>query len=203
MNIVYKLIFVDTNKPWNPAVISKTTTTKYIMPKKKKGDPNKPKRGLTAFMFYSAERRPEIKIADPDLASGEVAKQIGVEWREFKDAKKVQYQKKSDKDKARYVKEMESYEPPESEFGKKKVKRKRDPDAPKRSKSAYMFFVSERRSALVKLHPEWTFGEYGKAMGEEWRNVTASGRKKWDKMSAADKVRYDAEKKAYVPTGNV
>jgi hypothetical protein len=45
-------------------------------PKQKK-DPNAPKKGLSAFMYFSADQRPSVKAEQPDLKMGEVAKVIG------------------------------------------------------------------------------------------------------------------------------
>jgi hypothetical protein len=94
-------------------------------------DKNKPKRGLTAFMFFSKERRDALKVSDPKLEFGEIAKKIGAEWKTYDDKKKAKYVKLSDKDKARYLKEMKSYVPPpvSASDAKKKKKRKKDPNA--------------------------------------------------------------------------
>jgi hypothetical protein len=114
-----------------------TTTTKGGSKKKskkgsKKGskkeevvkDPNKPKRGLSAFMFYSSERRKKLKETQPELAFGDVAKTIGAEWQKMSDSKKKKFNERAAKDKERYTLEMSTYVPPENLGGNKK-KRKR------------------------------------------------------------------------------
>lgn len=75
------------------------------------------------------------------------------------------------KDKERYKKEMANYVPPsESESedesgsnkkgkGKKTTKKKKDPNAPKRGKSSFMFFSTEQRSKIKEENPTATFGE--------------------------------------------
>ena len=45
--------------------------------KKKKKDPNAPKRPTTAFFFYCADNRGKIKEKNPDLKASEVAKKLG------------------------------------------------------------------------------------------------------------------------------
>ena len=64
-------------------------------------------------------------------------------------------------DKMRYQKEMESYEPPKGESGGKKapVKKKKDPNAPKRGMSSFMYFSNEVRAKLKAENPTATFGE--------------------------------------------
>ena len=78
------------------------------MPKAKK-DPNQPKRGKSAFMFFSIETRPKLVKSKPDLAFGEYGKLIGEQWKKLSDAEKKPYSKLAAKDKARYEKEMAAY----------------------------------------------------------------------------------------------
>tara|TARA_B100000780_G_scaffold170265_1_gene119183 strand:+ start:226 stop:753 length:528 start_codon:yes stop_codon:yes gene_type:complete len=173
---------------------------------KAKKDPYKPKRGLSAFMLFSQERRPTLKKEQPTLAFGEVARTIGIEWKKLSAKKRLPLEKRSEKSRAEYKKAMETYKPP-ADAGKKKKKRKKDPNAPKRSKSAYMFFVSERRPKLVKEQPEFTFAEYGRALGLEWKQKEGikgnKGKGKYDKEAALDKERYLKEMEEYTPMGNI
>ena len=185
------------------------------MPKSKAGkDPNKLnyqkkhkiKSGHSAFMWYSKERRGLIKEAEPSLHFGEIAKKIGLEWGSLNDKKKVKFEKLAYEDKARYEEEMKGYMPPEGGVAakkkkrkKKKKKRKKDPNAPKRSKSAYMFFGQERRPQLVEANPKWTFGEFSRKMGEEWRGMSDKKKGKYNNEAAADKARYEEEMKGYTP----
>jgi hypothetical protein len=160
-------------------------------------DKNKPKRGLSAFMYYSQERRPAVKKSKPDIKFGEIAKVIGAEWKDMKESAKAKYQKLAVKDKARYEKEMETYvAPPDDGKGKKKRKKK-DPNAPKRPKSSYMCFAVARRPELVKANPNWDFGKFEKTIGEEWRSMSASKKAKYEKLAVADKSRYVKEMSAY------
>jgi len=154
-------------------------------------------------MFYSKERRDPLKAAEPDLAFGDIAKRMGQEWGELNDKKKIKYQKLADADKERYEKEMKGYEPPAGAQAKRKQKRKKDANAPKRSKSSFMFFAEERRPQMVKEHPEWSFGEYGKNMGVEWREMNAKTKAKYAKQADLDKDRYKKEMDNYTPTGNI
>ena len=78
----------------------------------KKKDPNAPKRGMSAFMFYSCDRRPQLKSQNPDWPFGEFAKAIGAEWGQMNDKQKGKFQKMAEKDKKRYDREMENYDPP-------------------------------------------------------------------------------------------
>lgn len=56
---------------------------------------------------------------------------------------------------------MESYEPPKEESGGKKApaKKKKDPNAPKRGLSSFMYFSNEVRAKLKAENPTATFGD--------------------------------------------
>eukprot|EP00587_Corethron_hystrix_P008655 CAMPEP_0113309894 /NCGR_PEP_ID=MMETSP0010_2-20120614/7751_1 /TAXON_ID=216773 ORGANISM="Corethron hystrix, Strain 308" /NCGR_SAMPLE_ID=MMETSP0010_2 /ASSEMBLY_ACC=CAM_ASM_000155 /LENGTH=315 /DNA_ID=CAMNT_0000165229 /DNA_START=51 /DNA_END=998 /DNA_ORIENTATION=+ /assembly_acc=CAM_ASM_000155 len=84
--------------------------------------------------------------------------------------------------------------------GKKKTPK--DPDAPKRPTSAYMYFAAENRAAIKKKSPEASVVEIAKVLGENWNKLQKGkkgkkGTKKYDDMAAADKIRYVAEKEEY------
>ncbi|CAK0784212.1 hypothetical protein CVIRNUC_007416 [Coccomyxa viridis] len=78
--------------------------------KKAKKDPNAPKRGLSAFMYFSNAKRDEVKKENPDLAFGEVGKRLGELWKEVTPTEKSKFEEMAKKDKARYEKEKAAYE---------------------------------------------------------------------------------------------
>jgi structure-specific recognition protein 1 len=55
---------------------------------------------------------------------------------------------------------------------KKGEKKKKDPNAPKKGLSGYMFFVKEKRAEVAAKHPEMAFGDLGKELGRLWKEVT-------------------------------
>ncbi|KAI9473682.1 MAG: high mobility group box domain-containing protein [Benjaminiella poitrasii] len=60
---------------------------------------------------------------------------------------------------------------------KKKRRGKKDPSAPKRGLSAYMFFSQENRSKVKEENPEATFGQLGKLLGEKWKSMSDDEKK--------------------------
>lgn len=83
--------------------------------------------------------------------------------------------------------------------GKKEVggKKKKDPNAPKRGLSAYMFFANEQRDKVREDNPGIKFGEVGKLLGEKWKALSEKQRTPYEAKAAADKKRYEQEKEAY------
>ena len=77
--------------------------------KKEKKDPDAPKRGLSAFMFFSQDNREKIKAENEGCSFGEVGKYLGEAWGKADKATKAKYEKKAEADKARYEKDMAKY----------------------------------------------------------------------------------------------
>jgi hypothetical protein len=76
-------------------------------------------------------------------------------------------------------------------------KKKKDPNAPKRGLSAYMFFANEQRDKVREDNPGIKFGEVGKVLGEKWKALNEKQRTPYEAKAAADKKRYEEEKAAY------
>lgn len=77
--------------------------------KKRKKDPNAPKRPLSAFFLYCADERAAIKAAHPTHSVGEVAKELGEKWNKVSPEVKAKYEAKAAGDKGRYEKQMAEY----------------------------------------------------------------------------------------------
>eukprot|EP00984_Skeletonema_dohrnii_P016702 scaffold7466_cov119-Skeletonema_dohrnii-CCMP3373.AAC.8 len=80
--------------------------------KKKRKDPNAPKKPRSSFMYFSNAKRAEVKVANPDASFGEIGKLLGNEWKKLSDDGKIEYEERAEADKKRYQKEMEDYSPP-------------------------------------------------------------------------------------------
>jgi len=74
---------------------------------------------------------------------------------------------------------------------------KKDPNAPKRGLSAYMFFANEQRDSVRDENPGITFGQVGKILGERWKALSDKQRGPYEAKAQADKKRYEDEKAAY------
>jgi len=81
--------------------------------------------------------------------------------------------------------------------GERKKRAKKDPNAPKRGLSAYMFFAQETRDSVRDNNPDISFGQIGKILGERWKNMTKEEKVPYEAKANKDKERYEAEKRAY------
>jgi structure-specific recognition protein 1 len=110
------------------------------------------------------------------------------------------------KEKERYAREMKDYKP-SAGFGDdgvekgatsgKKTKKKKDPNAPKRAMTAFMFYGMAMRPIIKKDQPEIKFSEMGKLIGEKWRAITPEEKEKYDAQAGKDKERATREMTAY------
>lgn len=77
---------------------------------KKEKDPTKPKRATTAFFFYVATIREEVKEANPGKQVGELSKIYSKMWSDIKNTEEGKpFLEKAEEDKARYTKEMDEW----------------------------------------------------------------------------------------------
>ena len=60
-----------------------------------------------------------------------------------------------------------------------------------------MFFSNENRERVKEENPGCSFGDVGKFLGEEWRGLSSSEKKVYEKMNSKDKARYTKEMKSY------
>lgn len=58
-----------------------------------------------------------------------------------------------------------------------------------------MFFVKDKRAAIVKSSPDLSFAEVGKALGQAWKDLPVKSRSKYDALAAKDKERAAKAKK--------
>ncbi|RKP11949.1 high mobility group box domain-containing protein [Piptocephalis cylindrospora] len=92
---------------------------------------------------------------------------------------------------------------PKAASGTRTKRARKNPNAPKRPMSAYMFFANAQRDTVRAENPEATFGQIGKLLGERWRGMTSDDKKPYEEMNVKDKRRYETEKKAYEQLGSI
>lgn len=80
-------------------------------------------------------------------------------------------------------------------------RRKKDPAAPKRGCSSYIFFCNDKRAEVKEANPDMKGTEVTKELGRIWREETSDKqKKKYSKQATADKKRYLEEMKNYTPS---
>lgn len=79
----------------------------------------------------------------------------------------------------------------------KKGKAKKDPNAPKRGKTSFMFYSTEMRAKIKADNPDLSFGDLGKKIGEMFKALPPAEKAKYEKKAADAKVKYQEEMKKY------
>jgi len=82
--------------------------------------------------------------------------------------------------------------------GKRKMKKEKDANKPKRSTSAYFYFMASCREQAKKTGRNISkVAEFTKECSEKWRNLNAAQKKPFDEKAAKDKARYEKEMAEY------
>ncbi|CAI7782391.1 unnamed protein product [Closterium sp. NIES-54] len=89
---------------------------------------------------------------------------------------------------------------PKAAKGKEKGgKKKKDPNAPKRPLAPYMFYCKEQREVVKSNNPDVSFGELGKILGAQWKELDDKEKRPYMKMAEDDKKRYQDEIESLEP----
>mmetsp|Transcript_29066 Transcript_29066/g.43921 ORF Transcript_29066/g.43921 Transcript_29066/m.43921 type:complete len:800 (+) Transcript_29066:102-2501(+) len=184
----------------------KAKKSTIIKKKGKKKDPNAPKRAQSSYTIFMSKNRAAIKEANPNATFGELAGLVSKAFKELSPEEKEKYEEMADLDKERYKREMKSYVPPidssnshsEGNVSKKsKKKPKKDPNAPKKAMTSFMFYSNAIRSEVKEKNPDLAFGDIAKLIGKKFRELSEEEKKPWDEKADEDKKRYRDEVTAY------
>ncbi len=80
-----------------------------------------------------------------------------------------------------------------------KEKLKKDPDAPKGAKNAFVFFCADNREDVKKENPKLKSPELMKKLGEMWKDADEDMKKEYQEKAATDKKRFVQEMEEYEP----
>jgi len=82
---------------------------------------------------------------------------------------------------------------------KRRVKKEKDPNAPKKALSAYMHFFKSVRPEIVKKLPELAskVTEVAKLIGDRWKAASEKEKAPFVTLAEKDKVRYEKELEKY------
>jgi len=167
----------------------------------KRGKNVKPRGRMTAYAFFVQTCRQEHKKKHPDenIVFQEFSKKCASRWKIMSDKEKKRFHEMAEKDKKRYDAEMQNYIPPKGEGKGRGKKRKhiKDPNAPKRSLSAFFWFCNDERAKVKMANPEYGVGDIAKELGKKWSDASPELKSKYEAMAQKDKDRYEREITAY------
>ena len=163
-------------------------------PKKTK-DPNAPKKARSAWIYYMDDTRPKLKEDEEhsDKSMTELTTVMSHMWKDCSNKDKAPFKKMAEEDKVRYEKDMEGYtsqtDSSDSDNDSDKVKKTKDPNAPKKNLNSWLLFCRDVRSK----HPD--VKHTASVLKTMWADI--DDKEPYQKMAKDDKERYLKEKKEY------
>jgi hypothetical protein len=196
---------IEPNPDAAPSVEQGTTEIKRDARGRKRSRPisTAPKRNLSAYMFFANCHRPYVRKIYPEVNTPDITRILGRMWMDASKEEKKIYEELAEKDKERYhnEKKLQQMLPRDvDDEGDRKPRKKRlkkDPTAPKRNSSAYIFYSNEKRHELKRNNPELSFSDIAKILSKQWKNASAEDRRPYEEMARSDKHRYFSQKKEY------
>jgi len=179
----------------------------------KLADPNAPKRPMTGyFMWMAAGNRARI-MKEHNLQPKEFTKAVKIcseQWNNLPADEKATFVNKSKAQMEKYKVEFAKYKQTSeyAEFQKLKteqkfkkigkMKRPKDPNAPKRALSAYFLFLKEKRVQ----HPNLSMKDLSVKCGKEWSDLNEAGKKRFVDVANEEKKKYTELLEAYMKTAS-
>jgi len=157
---------------------------------------------MSSYAFFVQTCREEHKKKHPgeQVVFAEFSKKCSEKWKAMSAKEKQRFEEMAEKDKGRFDKEMQGFEKGGGKVTKSgKHKRTKDPNAPKRSLSAFFCFCNDERPKVRAAHPSHTVGDIAKELGKRWEVCT--NKPKYEAIAAKDKERYEREMAIYKGSG--
>eukprot|EP00041_Stephanoeca_diplocostata_P026683 m.723326 g.723326 ORF g.723326 m.723326 type:complete len:231 (+) comp23019_c4_seq1:238-930(+) len=185
-----------------PATLEPTTEKKSRRVRSKTSaksfrDPEKPKRVLPPFMFFSVAMRPKVQAEYPHLSFGDRAKKLSELWKNLSPQERKVYEDKTEQDKLRHAEEMRLYVPNPDLPKPRKRKRQRAEGEPKKPLPTYLLFARDVRAGLKAEHPNASVAEIARMIGEQWRNLSSDEAQAYRDRYAIDRENFMEKKEAF------
>jgi len=149
---------------------------------------------MTAYAFFVQTCRDEHKRQHPEefVHFQEFSRKCASRWKTMTEREKLWFNQMADEDKRKV--EIETQQ---AVTKKKKVKRMKDPNAPKRALSGFFWFSNEERPKVQAANPDFKVGDVAKELGRRWADCDPSTKQKFEQLAAQDRQRYEKEKQVY------
>lgn len=160
--------------------------------------PPGPKRPLSAYFHFCADRRSEVAKTVSSL--GETSKELARLWSETPENDRNQYHDLAKQSKKEYeTKKAEWQEECKSILAKVSGTTSKSPSTSKkvessvkRPRSAYVYFCASKRPEVSEKFDR--LGDISKELARLWKETSAEDRSSFEHMSSEDKERYQREK---------
>jgi len=152
--------------------------------------PQAPKRFKSSYILFFMEKQEEIKSQLPKGSSvGDVSKKSSELWKKLSPEERAHWDARAEKDKERFMLEKAAYTGPWQIPWKRA---KKDPSAPKRPMSAFLYFSQDRRGSLKTANPTMRNTEISSILGKLWRDASDEDRRPYVERELFDRNKYKA-----------
>jgi hypothetical protein len=194
------------NSDENQCCLSVSNSKKSIKLK----DPAAPKRAKSSYLFFCTENRDSIKAENPEMKTKDIIRELGVQWNNLKEKGESAMKKYTDlaeADRERYAEQKSTYVPDFTNIVSvaiKKKNKKKDPNAPTRGKSSYLFFCDEHRAIVKSENSDLKAKEITGLLGVKWNDLKTnnpSAIQKYVDLAETERIRYKEQKQLFL-SGN-
>jgi hypothetical protein len=184
---------------------------------KKMKDPLAPKRQTSSYFFFMMEMRTKTKEKFPDLHNNEISTKLGLMWGDLSDGEKVQYETLAAADKARYIKEMETYTPPTPVVQSPPPSKSPEPGSeglgvddaemmgpvakPVPARKARSIYFQETGAKLKEENPDIPEDEMQAKCGASWTELPLGDRIVYTERAKDEMTSYEQQQAAYEAAG--
>jgi hypothetical protein len=166
-------------------------------------DPHRPRGRTTAYAYFVIEEKNRHQQENPGakIVFGDFSKECGRKWQTMNEADRQPFDEMAAQDKLRYDNEMANYVPPPG-TKKKPMKRKNDPNAPKRPLTAFFIFSSQHRERVKgELGEDAKVGDIAKRLGVDWNELGQEGKAQYVQEAQIRKQEYEKAMEEYRQNG--
>lgn len=161
------------------------------MPKVTKTHPDAPKRFKSSYICFSIAHQDKVKAElGPNARVADISKRMAQLWKGLSEEEKKKWDAEAKADRARYEEEKANYSGP---WQAPQRRTKKDPSAPKRPMSAFLYFSQKYRPIVKAQKPDLKNTDVSKCLGEMWRNAPTEERNMYIDCEAQQRAKYKVD----------
>jgi len=161
---------------------------------------SKPRKPVQIFseLFREEELRKRELAGEEKISMADLNKLMGIKWKEMPDEQKSVFKKQSEKERKDFAAANQDDEgSDEDDKPRRRVKKVKDPNAPKRAMSSFFHFSHEHRATIKAQNPDFGIQDVAKELGRIWNTMDDESKDKYVQLAQVDKGRYVVAMKEY------
>lgn len=167
---------------------------------------------MSAYLVFLTKHRDALQKKMPNASVTDITKALALKWKSITAAERAECQRAADEDKKRYYAEMRNYVPLPDEkedelparFDKdgNRKRRKKDKNAPRKNRSAYIIWAKEYRDTNFRpkagTKDALSFRQQATELGDSWKKLSAKEKAKYEAAAKLEAQEYVIKRDAYL-----